>query len=74
VKRPEHHRQHAEADEKPKSWVVRHKWALGLGAVALAAFWWRRSRRRDFSVSSVSDAWLAEHAVESGKSSDDHLF
>ncbi len=64
------HRQPYRDETKPTSWVGRHKWTLGVGAVALAVFWWRRSSRRDFSVSSVSEAWLAEHAVESGKSED----
>ncbi len=62
-------------DEKPAgSWAGRHRWALGLGAVAVAALWWRRSRRKKLSVGSVSDAWLAEHAFESGKSDEQEPF
>jgi hypothetical protein len=55
--------------DPPESWIVRHRWKIGLAAAGLlGGWWWQRSRgRRRISVDRVSEDWLMQHEVEAGK-------
>lgn len=42
-------------------------WSIGLGFWALVAFFRRRHRRNSISVAPMSDTWLIEREVSSGR-------
>lgn len=59
--------------EKPHpfpTWWLGYGWSIGLGVWALVAFFGRLRRHDDISVPPMSDTWLIEREISSGRASD----
>jgi hypothetical protein len=59
----------AEKSHPFPGWWVGYGWSVGVGIWALVAIFGRRRRRDSISVPPMSDTWLIEQEISSGRES-----